>query len=176
MAHEQHCSHCPNGSPWTTLILDRDKSDSSKLLHHVSDPSGPVARPDTPYDTSIVSREWNNPQEHDVSRLIEIVSNSEEEWTSPAMSSTVLNSPPSTIPELENTNPVQVPHHIGGLHLEVSPVRGQHAFHSTGLLPSIPYTYVSPALGTSSIRSCERRRHADSEELAPSEDSGFVTD
>ena len=55
LAHEQHCFHCPNGSPLTTLVLDCDESDSSDLLHHVAGPSGHMARPDTPYDMSIIS-------------------------------------------------------------------------------------------------------------------------
>ena len=42
LTHEQHCFHCPNGSPWVTLILDRDESDSSELLHHVAGPSAVV--------------------------------------------------------------------------------------------------------------------------------------
>ena len=175
LAHEWHCSHCPSGSPWTTIVLDHDESDSSKLLHHIAGPSGPVAQPNTPYDMSVISREWANPQERDASQLIEIVSDSDEEWASLVMSSTVLDSPPSTIPELENTNPVLVPHRIGGLHLEVSLVHGQRAFHSAGPLPSSPYTYVPPAPNTSSIGSRERHCRADSEEFAPSEDLGFVT-
>ena len=137
-------------------------------VHH---PLPPV----TPYDMDTISRIWNNPQERDASRLIEIVSDLEER-SSLAMSSTVLDSPPSTIPELENVDPVPVPHCIGGLCLEVSLVHGQHTFRSAGPLPSSPYAYVSPASNASGIGSRERHCRADSEELAASEDSGFVTD
>ena len=112
-----------------TLVLYHNKGDLSDLAQHVTSLLGPVVQPDTPYDVDTISWIWNNPQEHDTALLQEIVSDSEE-GQSPAVSSTVLDSPPLTIPELENVEPVQVPHRLGGLCLEVSPVCGQHAFHS----------------------------------------------
>ena len=161
---EQHCSHCPAGSVWTTLVRVHP-DDDPEPIERVAGPSRP-ARSSSPIERTVRLEE--------ASRLVEIVSDSEEGRESPAESSTVFASPPSTIPDLENNDPVPVP--------EVVPVCRQRAFRSAGPLPSHPYAYVSPA--PSSVRglgSRERRRRADSsgpdsEGLSSSEDPGYVTD
>ena len=78
LAHEQHWSHCSNGSPWMTLVLDRDESNSPNLLQHVSSLLGLVVHLDTPYNVDTIGQIWKNPHEHNAVLLWEIVSDLEE--------------------------------------------------------------------------------------------------